>query len=115
MTPCTTFATPYSPWKVNPTHRPRGAAVEPEIIEQVVVVEKKTPRKSWRGDVLAQIAKLGSASCNDLIDTMNLRKHVVATALRGLLDEGKVRIKTVPIVNRKPSYLYFPKDADAKV
>ena len=110
MTPQTTFATPYNPWKAEPEHRPRPWAVEPEPepAPVVVAVEKRAPRNSWRGAVLAQITKLGSASCNDLMDTMHLRKHVICTALAGLRKEGKVRIKTVPIVNRKPSYLYFP-------
>ena len=109
MTPQTTFATSYNPWKANPEHRPRPWAVEPEPEPApVVVVVQKKGRNCWRGVVLAQITKLGSASCNDLIDTMNLRKHVICTALAGLRKEGKVRIKTVPIVNRKPSYLYFP-------
>jgi len=107
MTPKTTFVSGINPWKANPEHRPRPWAVEPEPKPLVVVVdEKRAPRNSWRGAVLAQITKLGSASCNDLIDTMNLRKHVICTALAGLRKEGKVRIKTVPIVNRKPSYLY---------
>lgn len=111
MTPQTTFVNNVNPWKTHPEHRPRPWAVEPEPETApvvLVVVEKRAPRNSWRGAVLAQITKLGSASCNDLIDTMNLRKHVICTALAGLRKEGKVRIKTVPIVNRKPSYLYFP-------
>ena len=108
MMPQTTFATSYNPWKANPMHRPRPWAVEPEPAPVVVVKANRPPRNSWRGAVLAQITKLGSASCNDLIDTMNLRKHVICTALAGLRKEGKVRIKNVPIVNRKPSHLYFP-------
>ena len=108
MTPQTTFVGG-NPWKTHPEHRPRPWAVapEPEPAPVVVVVEKRAPRNSWRGAVLAQITKLGSASCNDLIDTMHLRKHVICTALAGLRREGKVRIKTVPIKNRKPSYLYY--------
>lgn len=108
MTPQTTFATPYNPWKPNPTHRPRGWAIEPEVIAPVVVPLKKTPRNCWRGIVLAQIRKMGSASCNDLIDAMPLTKNSIRCALTGLVKDGKVRIKRVPIVNRKPSYLYFP-------
>ena len=115
MTPQTTFATPYNPWKANPTHRPRGWATEPEQAPVVTAVVKKPVRRNcWRAAVLEQIKARGSASCNDLIEAMGLPKHSINCALRGLLGEGKVRIKTVPVKNRRPSYLYFPRLDDAQ-
>ena len=110
MTPQTTFATPYSPWKANPTHRQRDGVVAPIIIiEPVVVKAKKAPHTSRRGIVLEHIRKLGMASNGELVVSMGLPKYVIDCALKGLRAEGKVLVKNVPIVNRKPSHLYYAK------
>ena len=110
MTPCTTFVGGVNPWKANPEHRPRDGVVAPIIIIAPVVVKaKKAPHTSRRGIVLEHIRKLGMASNGELVVSMGLPKYVIDCALKGLRAEGKVLVKNVPIVNRKPSHLYYAK------
>ena len=118
MTPQTTFVNGINPWKTHPEHRPRPWAVapEPEPAPVVVVVVKKgrPPIGARRNEVLEQIRKAGSASGRELMEFFGWSKHLIDGALLGLRKDGRVLIKRVPIANRKPSYLYFPKDTNAQ-